>query len=297
MIFPQGGYRPNRAFAAPAASARQTWRTLLGAVLIVIVYVALNYAFLLYLRDRYGGLIAQSILAAMLDGRTPGMLILLLLDFATLAVAPILVVRALHGRRAGTLFGPRGRVIADFRAAALASLAAYLVLLPFMLGESQPGLPLGAFLCWLPVALPAILIQITAEELVFRGYLQQQLAARFRSPLVWIGLPTALFAWAHHAPTDYGDNALAITLLAGAFGLLAADLTARTGSLGAAMGFHFANNIAALLMVGIADDMDGLALRTIAIDLTDPDSVGPLLIADLGSMIVSWLAVRLALRV
>ncbi len=30
------------------------------------------------------------------------------------------------------------------------------------------------------------------EELVFRGYLQSQLAARFRSPLVWIVLPSLM---------------------------------------------------------------------------------------------------------
>lgn len=297
MIFPPDGYRPNQAHAAPAAASCQIWRSLLGACLIAVVYLALNYAFLLYLRDRYGGLIAQSILSAMVDGRTPGMLILLLANFALLAVAPILIVRALHGRRAGTLFGPAARTIADFRTSALAGLAAYVALSPLSLGETQPGLPLGTFLGWLPVALIALLIQVTAEELVFRGYLQQQLAARFPTPLVWIGLPTALFAWAHHSPTDYGDNALTITMLAGAFGLLAADLTARTGTLGAAMGFHFANNVAALLLVGIDGDMDGLALRTLALDLTDPAAAVPMAIADLGSMIIGWLAVRLALRV
>jgi hypothetical protein len=88
-----------------------------------------------------------------------------------------------------------------------------------------------------------------------------------------------------------------IALWAAFFGVLAADLTARSGSLGAALGFHMANNVVALLIIGVGGTLDGLALWSLPIDLTDPAVARPALIVDFATMIVSWLLARLALRV
>ncbi len=52
----------------------------------------------------------------------------------------------------------------------------------------------------------ACLIQTGAEELVFRGYLQQQLAARFASPLIWMVLPALIFGAVHYDPATAGPN-------------------------------------------------------------------------------------------
>ena len=41
-------------------------------------------------------------------------------------------------------------------------------------------MPLAAWAAWLPLVLPALLVQTAAEEIAFRGYLMQGLAARFR---------------------------------------------------------------------------------------------------------------------
>ncbi|WP_242509437.1 CPBP family intramembrane glutamic endopeptidase [Rhodovulum imhoffii] len=81
----------------------------------------------------------------------------------------------------------------------------------------------------LPLALPAIPIQTGSEKLFFRSCLQQQLTARVRAPLIWLPVPSALFAIGHYVPEDAGENAPAMVLWAGAFGLAAADLAARTG--------------------------------------------------------------------
>ncbi len=132
---------------------------------------------------------------------------------------------------------------------------------------------------------------------MFRGYLQQQLAARFRSPLAWMLVPSILFGALHYSPEAYGDNAWIIVAWSVMFGLLAADLTARTGNLGAAIGFHFANNFSAILLVGLAGQMDGLALWTLAADPTDGAAMLPLLIIDAAWLWVSWLLARLMLRV
>ena len=60
--------------------------------------------------------------------------------------------------------------------------------------------PTGEWLIGLIPALALILMQVAAEEVAFRGYLLQQLRARFRSPLVWAVLPALVFGALHFDP-------------------------------------------------------------------------------------------------
>ncbi|MGB5871650.1 MAG: CPBP family intramembrane glutamic endopeptidase [Albidovulum sp.] len=301
MIDTPRSYEPHAGFYTIARPKVELWRTVAGLGLIGAIYMALIVALLAIIRWHYGDLIAFGIFSAMSAGATPGALILLFLTFTATAVAVFAVARLLHGRRAGTLFGPPRRVISDFLSVARVVIALNLGLLVLALATAHSDdlsrhVPFGTFVIYLPFAVLGVFIQSAAEELVFRGYLQQQLAARFHMPLIWMGLPSALFAWLHYAPDVYGLNAVLIAVWAGIFGLLAADLTARTGNLGAAIGFHFANNLAAFLFIGIDGEMNGLALWTHRIDLTDSPTLWPLLAIDLLGMIVAWLLARLALR-
>ena len=61
----------------------------------------------------------------------------------------------------------------------------WLVLLPLSTMDATvtTNLSLGQQLPWLPAALLGMVIQTGTEELIFRGYLQQSLAARFRSAM------------------------------------------------------------------------------------------------------------------
>ena len=59
----------------------------------------------------------------------------------------------------------------------------------------------GLWLSFLPLAMAGILLQTGAEELLFRGYLQQQFAARFKSAGPWLILPSVLFGLAHYDPS------------------------------------------------------------------------------------------------
>ncbi len=293
-------YAPHDAFVAPARKRRELWRLFPGALLILACYLGPLILFGIYLTETYGRLIAETLAQRMARGDTPGGLLMLLWTFLGLALGPMVTVRLLHGRAAGTLIGPSPRrAISDFSRVLGSVLALNVALLPFALGSEaiRPGLGFGAFLTYLPFALPGLLIQTGAEELVFRGYLQQQLAARFRHPVIWMGLPSALFAWGHYLPAEFGASAWVVALWAAVFGLLAADLTARTGTLGAALGFHFANNVAALLFVGLENNLDGLALWSMSIDPSDPAAVGPALAVDFAAMLTSWLLARLVLRV
>jgi membrane protease YdiL (CAAX protease family) len=234
----------------------------------------------------------------MVTGSSPGGMLLMLYSFVIPAMAVIAVTRLLHDRPAGTLFGPRPwRTVSDALRVALPILGLSLVLLPFALADGQTlrHLSPGHALAYLPAALPAILVQTGAEELVFRGYLQQCLAARFRSPIAWMVLPSMLFAAGHYDPATFGADAPLVVIWAGVFGIAAADLTARTGGIGAAIGLHFASNASAFLLVGLAGSLDGLAIWTRSIDAGQ--GIAPLLAVDLLFQLVAWLLARLALRV
>ena len=293
-------YLPHENFIAPARSRAEIWRLIAGAALIVAVYLGSLFAFQAWLFANYGEQITIGIVRRMMAGDTPGGVLMLLYGFIGMALAPMAAVRLVHGRGAGTLFGPALRDAArDFFRVIGPLLAFQLVLLPFALSSDaiRPGLGMAAFLGYLPFALSGILLQTGAEELVFRGYLQQQLAARFKTPIVWMGLPAILFAWGHYLPSEYGPNAGLVTLWAALFSCLAADLTARTGTLGAAIAFHAANNVAAFLLIGVEGNLDGLALWSMAIDPTDPATIRPLLLLDFLTMLIAWLLVRIRLRV
>lgn len=294
-------YRAHDGFVGPARECRELWRLAFGVMMAVAIFMFLSE------------LLWSAVLSAQLPGeqeafvddvfagRTPGAVIFVLMQLALLIPATAFVAMALHRRLPRTLLGPPKTFISQFVMVFLAQIALLVLLIalpPYTIGGDSPAanLSLSRWLVLLPLALGAVLLQCAAEEIAFRGYIQQQLAARFRHPLVWMGLPSALFAFGHYLPEDAGSNALPIALLAGLFGLAMADLTARAGTLGPAIAVHTANNISALLLIAPADDMAGLALFTFPFGLADEDLVRAILPVDLAATFVAWLAARLVLR-
>lgn len=293
-------YPRHDAFFAPAAARAEWWRVVGGCLAIVVIHQMLLSTVVMVLRQRYGTTFADTLVAALSFGSTPGSVILLLFSFGLLGLAAVIAVRALHERRAATLFGPDLRLAASLFLATVPFLIGLdLLLLPLAL--ANPGisanLATGPFLAWLPLAIVALLVQVVAEEMIFRGYLQQQLAAISTSRLVWMLIPSALFAVGHYDTARFGQNAWLVFLWAGLFGVFAADLTARTGNLGAAIAFHLAINVSAFLLTANAGDLDGMALWTLDVDLANPAVLRPLLLADVLSMLNAWLLTRLVLRV
>lgn len=292
-------YKAHAAFVAPARAYPQLWRLFAGLVLSTFAYIALNQVFFAVAYDlsasRGGSLVDE-----LQTGSTPLAMYLLLFSFAFMIAGTALAARLLHRRSLGSLLGPRRKVIHDFRAVSLVVLgvmAAVFVLPPYdMGGDFVPNLPLGTWLLLLIPSLLAVLLQVSAEEIVFRGYVQQQLAARFRSPLIWMVLPSVLFAMGHYLPGSAGDNALLIAVWAGVFGILMADLTARAGTLGPAIAVHFWNNVTAILVVSLPDELSGLALYLSPFSMQDTEALQAWLPVDFAMMFVLWLAARLAIR-
>lgn len=290
-------YLPHAAYVAPARTRPELWRLGVGVVLGVVVFIAL-------------GVVIETVAAAGSAaglwkatgprGETPGGTLALLYSFATLAIAAGVAVRVIHQRPVWTLFGPLLPALRDFLrvGAALGVLyVAISVLPPWGLPEgTRPGLPPGLWALLLPLSLSATLVQVASEEIVFRGYLQQQLAARFASPVIWMGVPSILFMAIHYDPGMLGGNALAISLWAGLAGLALSDLTARSGTLGAAIAMHFFINAPTFLFLAPAGMLSGLALFVLPHGLDDTQAIGAMLPMEFVMLAITWLTARLALR-
>jgi membrane protease YdiL (CAAX protease family) len=258
-------YYPHARFIAPARGTAQIWRLCLGLVMAAALFLALSQLVFGTLFQVMEPETVEVILADGQTGQTAGGMLIVLFQLGLLAVAAALVVIMVHKRGPVSLIGEPGVAVRQFGVVLLAMLilmAVVWVLPPY--GYDAPlqrNMDLGRWLLLLPVALCAVLVQSGAEEVFFRGYIQQQLAARFKSPLVWM-----------------------------------ADLTARSGTLGPAIAVHFVNNLSAMVLTSVPDDMSGLALYVLPFGLSDEAQMAAWLPVDFGFMLVSWLVARLAIR-
>ncbi len=291
-------YIPHEILVGPARARSEVWRIFVGCGLIFATAMLLSSlaSFLMWFVLQPEG---QDIGDVRL-GQTPLSLLFLLGGFIFLTIGTAVAVRSLHDRSLLSVLGVPKAVIRDFVAVfrALVVLGIVVAVLPpYDLGAPlTPNLAVGTWLLLLPFSLLALLIQTSAEEIVFRGYLQQQLAARFSSPWVWICVPAALFSFGHYLPAEAGKNAIFVAAWAGLFGVLMADLTARAGNLGPAIAVHFANNLSAIVFISLPDSLSGLSLYTIDIALSDTEALVTWLPIDFGMMILMWLTARLVIR-
>jgi membrane protease YdiL (CAAX protease family) len=90
---------------------------------------------------------------------------------------------------------------------------------------------------------------VTAEELVFRGYLAQAFGRVWGPSAAW-WIPGALFGLLHGFNPEVGAYGLALMLpVYIGMGLILGWVTLRTGGLEAALGMHLANNLYGTLFV------------------------------------------------
>lgn len=281
-----------------AKGQSEIWRLFLGVIVMIGVYIGMAVFYQQGLSMVSSA--RPSFQNELIASDTPLAMYALLLSFGMISAAVFVGVRLVHKRPGLSVFGPMILAVPQFFRVLgiLAILGVVLAVLPpyGVGGPLVPNLGFGFWLVLLPVSLIVVFIQISAEEIFFRGYLQQQLAARFRSPLVWMVLPSILFAMGHYQPAEAGENALMIVVWAGVFGLLMADLTARSGTIGPALAVHFVNNVTALLITSLPDNLGGLALWHTPFGMADTAELRAWMPVDFALMIVSWLAARLALR-
>ena len=250
----------------------QLLRTAIGSVLVVVAWLAWTMAFGLVAIG--GGLVNPDALGAAMGQGGASLTYLdavmamgvLLATFWGLWLGVWLVAKLLHKRDLSTVLAHDRRIRLDYFLVGIALAAGYLALSLGSIWLSGPpparsSLPIEHWLIAFAPLVVLILFQTAGEELFFRGYLTQQLAARIPHPLVWGLLPSLAFGLAHTA-NGGGDAQFTVYYVAVAtlLGLVMTALVWRTGGLAAAMGFHLMNNIGAMLLVGIAGVTPPIAL-------------------------------------
>ena len=290
-------YKLHERLVAPARDRSEILRLIFGLVTITMLYIVMvmlgGHVVSVIMGDAWMQAIATS------PGLTsPGQMLTILGSFGFMIIAVFLVVILLHHRSPITLLGGFRIATAQFFKA-MRNLLPYMALLAafaFMAEDLQPNLTLGLWLSILPLTLLFLLVQVSAEELVFRGYLQSQLAALGLHKSIWILLPAILFGLVHYDPIIMGSAAPWVVLWAIFFGILAADLTARSGTLGPAVAFHFAINFLSIGVVGIGDYLGGLNLYVYPFSITDTSDIITYLPLDTIGMLLAYFSVRLALH-
>lgn len=296
----QFDYRAFGALVAPARERNELWRLGLGIALALSVAWcghALTWTVLALTLD------TSQFIALARDQYTllrPESMLLVLFSFAWMLIGIAFSLVLLHKRPLSTVIGlPQLAWYQTKRTmGAMVLLFAAVWALPphFSAAELQSGLEPTTWLKLLGPALAGVLIQTSTEEIFFRGYLQQQLAARFRHPLIWMVLPSCIFGLGHYAPGTYGANEWIVVLWATVFGLAAADLTARAGTLGPAIALHFVSNVSAIILVSPNGEMSGLALYLYSFDTQNAEALRSFLPIDFAMILLCWLCARIALR-
>ncbi len=268
-------------------------RTLAGIALVTVITAGLMLLWIFVI----SGLLFPGSMRPEGPSAGPLGMVLMLSTFLCPLVALAVAMRVLHRKGLGVLMGPAGLAWSQFWRVFLVQCAVLGValMLPSPEGmEPERQMAVTRWLSWMPLALVLLAVQIGSEELMFRGYLQSRLAARFRSPLLWVGVPAVVFALLHFNPAA-GDNLWPILGVTFLYALAAGDLTARAGTLGPVMALHFVNNFGSLMLFGASGGMEGLALYVYPADLSDP-ALLPGFGLEALLMLISWLGARVVLR-
>lgn len=245
----------------PARPKAELWRTVAGGAIVLVIWM--TWSFVVILLGMLTGVLREEGLRGMLGqvsvelpyAETVLLSVMLLVTFAGLWLGVFVATRVLHSRALGSVISYSRRFnFAQFGWGAAIGVGYLTVgtLSSFATGHApvRTDVEIGPWLMGLFPICALLLVQTSGEELFFRGYLVQQLAVRFRHPLVWGFLPAFIFGLGHYAnatTTVYSLYYVAATTL---FGLIAVVLLWRTGSLAAPIGLHFVNNIGAFNVAG-----------------------------------------------
>ncbi|GEM_PF-904959 len=263
---------PFQQWVDAARPRAQVWRTVVGAILISLAWFAWSLVLILIAVGM--GVVKPEAFQAMFGTAdipltyldTVVMLLVALASIWGFSFGVWAVVKLLHKRQLDTVVGWNRRFsLSQFGVGCIIA-AGYLavsIAWSFLSGNAprRSDLELNTWLLALgPIAL-VVFIQAASEELVFRGYLPQQIAARVRSPFVWGFLPSVAFGLMHAANSPGNQTyALYYVVIATVMGLVMMAMVWRTGSLAAAIGFHFINNIGALVVAGADSGPSSIAL-------------------------------------
>ena len=175
---------------------------MVGGLIVVLIWMA--WSFFVILAGMISGVLREEGLRGMM-GQAPVVLpypetvllsVMLLVTFAGLWLGVFVAVRVLHSRALGSVVSYNRRFNFLQFGWGVAIGVGYLVvgvLSSFAMGHLpvRTGVEVGPWLVGLLPVCVLLLVQSSGEEVFFRGYLVQQLAVRFRQPLLW-GVPAGI---------------------------------------------------------------------------------------------------------
>ena len=240
------------------------WRWLLGTFIILLAWliggsiltVIISFQFDLDLSALAGNDAASREVVATYPTWQAALAVLI--SFLPLLLFPILLHRYLLKAPIRELFTRnKGGFWREVKIGA-AVMSALLILsaLPdfiFNQGAYRFTFDLAEFLPYLAIALIFIPIQSTAEEVFYRGWIQQRLENGRRSIVVVSGASALLFALPHLGNPEVGSEYFFAAIGYGATGFMFAWVSMRDRSIGVAIGAHAANNLLAGLILTSAD--------------------------------------------
>lgn len=297
-------YAAHRAFIRPAMQSSEMWR-------VLAMVVAFEFVFMLSAPVFAVMLPSQAAKDAFYEGTSAFGTLAQFFSFGVAGIGFLILLRTLHGRGLQSLVGPVAEAKRDLIRVAWA-VGIWLMVLEMLppwinTADLAEVRDFGAWAVLVPVTLVALLIQVGTEEIFFRGYLQQQFACLSNSRWTWMFVPSAMFGALHFWNGNGAAEGTIWAIWATVLGMACADLTARTGNLGSAIGLHLANNTFALLIVGVQGwPSSGLALFLYPYE--DPELyaygfealLSPWMIFQLITMLISvaimWLAARIAIQ-
>ena len=194
-------YQRYEALIAPARAKASLLRLILGLVITALLYMLLLRLSRQVLLSIMGEAWFEQTLQ--LPGpSSPSQMFVILGSFVFMTAAVSFTVWSLHHHSPLLLIGDFARARGQFfrTIGSLFVMATVVAVIASYGTTFVQNLPLSQWLGLLPLTLAFLLIQVSAEELVFRGYLQSQLAALGLHRLVWLVIPSAILAFCIMTP-------------------------------------------------------------------------------------------------
>jgi membrane protease YdiL (CAAX protease family) len=116
------------------------------------------------------------------------------------------------------------------------------------------------WLMWFAPLFALILVQVGAEELLFRGYLLRTIWARGGRFWWAIFIPSFVFGLGHFSPNEFGPNAWLYAANTTVTGIILCAVTIWRGNMGAAFGLHLGVNCFSILILSNKGYLSGGAL-------------------------------------
>ena len=226
----------------------QFWRYLLLLVIVVIITLVAQSIFL--------------VVASLVEGNMDFMnyppltlLLVTMLPFVFLLLSLMAGTMVIHKQSVFSIYSQKEKFNWNllFKSAMIwfvLSGLSDIVLSIFQPGNYQFTFSLSSFLPYILIAVILIIIQITAEEVLFRSYLLQGFFRLFHFPWLAIIFQAVLFGILHGANPEVSNYGLLTTMpFYIGIGLLLGWLSIKYKGLEVALGLHFANNFYATAMV------------------------------------------------